>query len=142
MTRTRLTLPEEFLFSMEVPVRITDINYGGHMGNDAILSSMHEARVRFLGANGLTEGDVGGCGLIMIDAVIVYRSQAFHGDTLRIDVAAADIGETSFDLYYRLANKKTGTEVARGKTGMAFYDYRAGKLVKAPERFKAAFRTS
>jgi acyl-CoA thioesterase FadM len=142
MARVKLALPKEFPFSTEMPVRITDINYGGHVGNDAVLSLMHEARVRFLEAHGLTEEDVGGCGLTMIDAVIVYKAQAFHGDVLRIEVAADDISETSFDLSYRLTNKETGQEVARGKTGMAFYDYRAKKLVQAPEAFKSVFQVT
>ena len=48
MARIKLTLPERFLFSASIPVRITDLNYGAHVGNDTILSLMHEARVQFL----------------------------------------------------------------------------------------------
>jgi len=46
--RIKLELPEIMVFSTEIPVRITDINYGGHLGNDSILSIVQEARVRFL----------------------------------------------------------------------------------------------
>ena len=48
MPRIKLELPEKLVFSTEIPVRITDINYGGHLGNDSILSIVQEARVRFL----------------------------------------------------------------------------------------------
>ena len=58
MTRIKIELPETYLFSTEIPVRITDLNYGNHLGNDAILSLLHEARVRFLAYYGWTESSV------------------------------------------------------------------------------------
>ena len=48
MARVKLQLPANFLFSTEIPIRISDINYGGHLGNDAVLSIVHEARIQFL----------------------------------------------------------------------------------------------
>ncbi len=48
MSRIKIEMPEKFIYKTEIPVRITDINYGGHLGNDSLLSIIHEARVRFL----------------------------------------------------------------------------------------------
>ena len=48
MARIRIELPGTFKFSANIPVRITDLNYGGHVGNDTILSIIHEARAQFL----------------------------------------------------------------------------------------------
>lgn len=139
MARVKLDLPDKFDFSTEIPVRVTDLNYGGHVGNDSVLSLTNEARVRFLKANGFTEADVGGPGLLMADAVIVYKSPAVYGDLLKVEVAVSDVAGYGFDLAYRLTNKETGKEVARAKTGMVFYDYDEGKLVKAPQRFSSVF---
>lgn len=141
MAHVKLDLPDKFDFSTEIPVRITDLNYGGHVGNDSVLSLTNEARVRFLKANGLGEADVGGPGLLMANAVIVYKSPAVYGDLLRIEVAVNDVGGYGFDLVYRLMNKETGREVARAKTGMVFYDYDEGKLAKAPERFRSTLHS-
>ena len=33
MGRVKLELPETFSFSTELTVRVTDLNYGGHLGN-------------------------------------------------------------------------------------------------------------
>jgi acyl-CoA thioester hydrolase len=91
MPRIRIDLPAAFPFSTDIPVRITDVNYGGHLGNDALLSLLHEARVLYLHTFGWTEKDIAGAAIIMTDAAVVYRSEAFQGDLLRIEVAVTDI---------------------------------------------------
>ena len=45
MSRIKIPLPEKKDFSTEIKLRISDINYGGHMGNDAVLTIVHEARL-------------------------------------------------------------------------------------------------
>lgn len=139
MGRVKLELPERFEFSTEIPIRIGDINYGGHLGNDAVLALVHEARVRFLEAHGFTELDSGGSGFIMVDAVIVYRSQGYHGQTVVVEVTVGDFSRAGCDFFYRLCDKETGGEVVRAKTGIAFFDYERRRPVAVPERFRAAF---
>lgn len=138
MARLKLELPPTFSFSTDIPLRITDINYGGHLGNDAVLGLVHEARLRFLKQLGYSEQDIGGASLIMGDAAIVYRSEGFHGDVIRIDVAAAEFSRTGFDLFFRLTNQSTAQELARAKTGMVAFDYSTRKVCSVPEEFKVA----
>lgn len=137
MPRSRLDLPERFLFTAEVPLRVSDINYGGHLGNDAVLSLAQEARVRFLRSHGWSELDVAGVGIIMTDAVVVYRSEAFYGDVLTIDVAVADLQQLGFDFLFRMVNKGSGKEVARVKTGIVFFDYATRKPAPIPKEFRS-----
>ena len=137
MSRVRLKLPDRFLFTTEIPLRVSDINYGGHLGNDAVLSLAQEARMRFLCSHGWTEQDVTGVGIIMTDAVVVYRSEAFYGDVLTIDVAVADIGEIGCDFLFRMVNKASGKEVARGKTGIVFFNYANRKPSSVPAEFRS-----
>ncbi|MEJ2634510.1 MAG: thioesterase family protein [Calditrichia bacterium] len=139
MARATITLPEKFLFSTKISVRITDLNYGGHLGNDSVLSLIHEARVRFLAHYGFSEQDVEGRGIIMADSVIVYKSQAFYGDLLSIEITANDFSKNACDLVYLLSNTGTGKEVARAKTRIAFYDYSERKTVPVPEKFREIF---
>ncbi len=136
MSRIKLELPPQFQFSTELSVRISDINYGGHLGNDAVLSLAHEARMRFLKHLGYSELDIEGSGIIMADAAVVYKSEGFYGEVLTVDVAVGEFQNTGFDIFYRFTNKKTGTEIARAKTGIAFYDYKLKKTVGVPPRFR------
>ncbi len=55
MERIKIQLPEKFSFSTTIKIRITDLNYGGHVGNDVFLSLIHEARQQFLIAHGYSE---------------------------------------------------------------------------------------
>ncbi|UCG93356.1 MAG: thioesterase family protein [candidate division WOR-3 bacterium] len=139
MGRVKLDVPETFKFATDVYVRIDDINYGGHLGNDAILSLIHEARVRFLKEYGFTEFNIGGAGIIMVDSVIVYKSEGFYGDVLRIDISVDDISKSGCDFFYKLTNKESGKEVARAKTGIAFFDYKKRKVVEVPRKFRELF---
>ena len=135
MARVKLQLPETFPFSTELTVRITDLNYGGHLGNADTLVLLHEARVRFLKAHGYSETDVEGYGTIMLDAVIQFKSQAFAGDVLIAEVAAGDFSRIGCDIFYRLTNKETGAVVAVAKTGVSVFDYENQKRVSPPEVF-------
>jgi len=135
MARIKLELPETFSFSTEITVRITDLNYGGHLGNADTLVLIHEARVRFFKSHGYSEINVEGFGTIMLDAVIQFKSQAFAGDVLTAEVAAGDFSRIGCDIFYRLTNKETGIVVAVAKTGISIFDYKNQKRASPPAAF-------
>ncbi len=139
MTRVRIELPEQFHFSTELLVRITDINFGGHLGNDSLMSLLNEARVRFLAEHGFTELDVFGASLIMADSVVTHRSEAFQGENLRVEITAGDFNKYGFDFLYRVTETGSGREVARAKTGMVFFDYKRRQIRPAPPEVVTLF---
>ncbi|HRF43232.1 MAG TPA: thioesterase family protein [Candidatus Competibacteraceae bacterium] len=139
MARIKLDLPADYSFTTELRIRITDVNYGGHLGNDAMLGLLHEARVRFLKHHGFSELDIGGCGLIMTDSALVYKSEAFPGETLVIAIALADFNKYGCDFMYRVTEKVSGREVARAKTGIVFFDYAKRAVQKIPQLFLDQF---
>ncbi|MBI4228656.1 MAG: thioesterase family protein [Deltaproteobacteria bacterium] len=139
MPRVQLDLPNKFVFSTEIPLRVSDINYGGHLGHDSVLTLTHEARVRFLAKHGFTEMNVYGAGLIISDAIIVYQSEAFWGEVVKIQIALSEFNKYGFDFVYRISEKKTKREVARVKTGMVFFDYKRRKVARVPAKFKKHF---
>lgn len=138
MNRVRIKLPESFRFTTEIPIRITDLNYGAHLGHDAILPITHEARVRFLNSLGYSELDIEGISYLMADAAIVYKSEGFYGQTLKIDIAVSDFTRNGCDFIYLITDRDTQIEVARVKTGMVFFDNKMKKIVAVPEPFRQA----
>lgn len=139
MARIILDLPEVFPFSTEIDIRIGDINAANHVGNEAIIQIIAEGRARFLRRYGYWELDVEGAGLIVADLAIVYKSEAFYGDNMIVEVGVRDFTKYGCDFIYRVTNKKTKKEIVRAKNGSVFFDYEQRKPVNVPEKFKALF---
>jgi len=135
MARIKIELPGGFSFTCKIPVRITDINYGGHVGNDTILTIVHEARMQFLGNLGYTEMGFAGAGMIMADAAIEFKNELFYGDTIIASVAVKEVTKVGFDLLYKLEKENDGKKmlIAAAKTGMICYDYERKKIVAVPD---------
>ncbi|HSB94608.1 MAG TPA: thioesterase family protein [Flavitalea sp.] len=138
MARVKIDLPATFRFQTTISIRITDLNYGGHVGNDRILSLIHEARVDYLQSLGYSELNIGGVSLIMADVAIEYKNELFHGDKLLVDVSAGDFSSSGFDLFYRLQKTQSSGEVliAKAKTGMVCFDYSSRKVMRVPDAVK------
>ncbi len=140
MSRIKLDPPESYDYSTELSVRITDINYGNHLGHDSIMSILHEARVRMLDAKGFSEIDIGGSGLIMADTGIVFKNEVHYPATLKCELAVRNLSRSAFDVYYRVTRVEDGALIAEAKTGMVCFDYERGRPAKMPDAFRAAFR--
>jgi acyl-CoA thioester hydrolase len=132
MARIKIDLPAAFPVTVVLPVRITDLNYGNHLGNDALVSLLHEARVQFLRRMHLAEFDPATQqGLIMADLAVEYKGEGFYGDVLHLRLAATDLHKYGFDVVYHLHTAE-GREIARAKTGMLCFDYATRKLRTLP----------
>lgn len=137
MARIKIDLPDNFFFTTTIPIRITDINFGGHVGNDTILSIIHESRAKFLTHHGYHELDLAGVGTIMSDVAIEYKNQTYYGDEIIASVAVGEVTKVAFDLFYKLEKKsKDGNliTVALAKTWMVCYDYELKKVAAIPEK--------
>mgnify|MGYP006246368477 CR=1 FL=1 len=138
MARVKIELPERYIFSTEITLRITDMNYGNHLANDKVLSLVHEARVQFFRNLGISEMDIGdGISIIQSDAAIQYKSEGFYGDVIRVEIAVGEFSRVGFDILYHLTKVADGATLAIAKTGIVCFDYKQKKMVGVPESFKA-----
>ena len=138
MQRIKIEEPTSYNFLTNISVRITDLNYGNHVGNDAFLSLIHEARVQFLASKGYSELNVEGFGLIMADAALQFKSELHYGDIVSIEVAAFGFSKMGFDLVYRLSKQQSAKTIVVGiaKTAMVVFDYNARKPSLLTEAMK------
>lgn len=136
MERLKVTLPQTFSFSTIINIRITDLNYGGHVGNDSFLSLAHESREQYLRHFGYTELNFEGIGLLMVDSAVEYKRELNYGDTIKISVAANGFDRVGFNIYYLLEVKSEDNWLIAGKvkTGMVCFDYKEKKRVSVPVR--------
>ena len=141
MPRITIDLPPSFSFSTEIAIYINHVNYRRHLDNTALLSLVAEANERYFAWLGYPGMEVEGAGVVYADAAVQFRSEAFHREILVIDLACADFSKYGCDLVYQVREKQSGREVARGKTGIVFFDYEARKPTLIPPAFMAKVTT-
>ena len=126
-------------FHTILEVRISDINYGNHLGHDSLISLLHEARIRFLKSMGFTELNIDGIGILITNLAVNYINEAFYADKIIIKIETGEITRTSIQLIYQIVNIDTQKEIARASTAMTFYDYKKSKVSKIPQNFLSSF---
>lgn len=135
MSRVKIEEPDQYIFIAHIRTRITDLNYGGHVGNDRIFAFMHDARVQFIKSLGYeSELDFDGLGNIQTDAAITYKAEVFAHEDIEISIGIRDINKYGCDFVYKFA-KPDGSLVALGKTGIVFFDYNTRKIANMPQSF-------
>jgi acyl-CoA thioester hydrolase len=138
MNRVKVDVPVSLSFKTHLTIRITDINYGNHAGNQVFMELLHEARVRFLKQFNYQELNMEGASLIMADAAMEFNAELLYGDEVEIEVGAAAFSRVGFDLFYRITALRNDTQflACKAKTGIVCYDYVLKKVVALPENAK------
>ncbi len=141
MARVKIIIPGNTITTIIIPVRIGDINYGNHVGNDAFVAIIHEARIQWLTQNNFTELDIGGAGLIMSDLEVEFKKEGFYGDSIEVELSLGELSKIGFDIYYQLSTYREEEKIVlvKAKTGMVCYDYTNKKVAAVPELFKKIF---
>lgn len=135
MARIQFELPSTFRFSTDIQIYISHVNQGGHLDNAQLLTLVSEARVRFFKSLGYRESDVAGHPIVVGDIVAQYKSEGFHGETMRVNMTPQSFNRYGFDLVYRMKEEASQREVARGKIGIVFIDRASRKVAPVPQAF-------
>lgn len=114
-------------------IRVGDINYGGHMGNDKALLVFHDARIFFLEKRGFSESNIGGPGIIMGDAHVYFKKEVFLGDEIEVHIHIENMKGISFEMHYSV--KRGDDEVFIGSTKLIAFDYDRRRVAKVPDEF-------
>ena len=135
MSRIKLIEQESYEFHFATRLQPRDINYGGHLGNDSLISLLGTARVNMLFSLGMSEGQLGDgqTGVIMSDLVVNFRAEAFMLDEIVVDTHIGEFSRTGFRIFHRL--KKEEILVALAETGMITFNYSIRKIATVPEIF-------
>jgi acyl-CoA thioester hydrolase len=138
MPRIKLKPLGSYEYCHPLRVRATDINYGGHLGNEALLELIHEARAHFLGQLGFDTfaAKDKAVGMIMADLAVNYIAEAYAQDALEIDSQIDEMRRKSFRLFHRV--RRADQVIALVETGLLAFDYLARVVVPLPEDFLVA----
>lgn len=125
----------KFHFFQPLSVTIKDINYGGHVGNDVILSYFQEGRLSYFKQFGYSEMNIGGNGIILVKAEVEYKAELFHQDKINIYCRVSAMKNTSFVLDY-LIEKEPDIVACIGKTVLVSFNYQERKITRIPDEFR------
>lgn len=135
MARIQLHFQGVVVYNTRLQIRVSELNYGNHLGNDSLLGLMQEARVQYFNSLNQTEKDFYGVGIIMSDVAVVYKSEGFAGNDIQFELALSDFSPKGFDMYYNIYNHTTQKQLAVAKTGIVCFDYSLRKTVNLPVEF-------
>ncbi|MFC7369510.1 MULTISPECIES: acyl-CoA thioesterase [Vreelandella] len=139
MERVTLDFPTTAIIHRHsLTVRVTDMNYGRHLGHDALISLLHEARVHAFAALGLPEWDMKGYPSIVADLAVQYQHEARWPDALTIETAVPEPEGKALTIYQRICNAETDKVVATARVNQLLVDLTSGRPVSIPDKVKLA----
>lgn len=125
---------EEYRLLCPIKVRFRDLDALQHVNNAVYLSYLEEARVEYL-RKVLGQSKPGDYAVVVARVEIDYRSAATMDDELVVGTRVSKLGGASFEMDYKIAEKKSGRLIAQAKTVLVGYDHKEKKVSKLPEAF-------
>ncbi|MCX7966196.1 MAG: thioesterase family protein [Syntrophorhabdaceae bacterium] len=127
-------------FQYKLQIQIGHINYAGHVGHDAIIGIIWEARTHIFRQLGMSELDLGDrrTGIIMKDLAVNFLKEVSLFDEITVQSHIGDIQKNGFRIYYRIL--KDNKKIAIAETGFLTYDFTLKKVVPIPSTFLSALK--
>lgn len=135
MSRVKITMPDQFLFSLQRAVGISDLNYARHLDSVSMVKIVHEARLQFLAHLGLTEANIFGLGMVVTDLAVDYQAESFANDLLCVEVGVGRFNRYGCDIVYQITNTAWERVVCSAQTGIVFFDFDKHKIALIPKAF-------
>ena len=121
-------------FETEYKVIVSDINYGGHMGNERALIIFQQARMEWLNSIGYDEADIEGKGLIQLESHVYYLKEVFMGEILLCWITGVQPERITFNIEYEIIKENNEAGI-KGTTKLAVFDYEKKKISRIPKEF-------
>ena len=136
MARVKLIPLEHYQNIYETAVEVTDLNYGNHLGNDALVGIIHRARVHFLHRLGASENDLGDgkTGILMADLIVNYKDESFLFDKLSVESSIGEVRTKGFRMFHKITSEQ-GRLIALAETGVVAFNYEKRKVARIPKSF-------
>jgi len=136
VARVKLSSLDRYQSIYKTTVEVTDLNYGSHLGNDALVSIIHRARVHFLHQVGTSEHNLGDgkTGILLVDLTVNYIGEGFLFDKLSVESSIGEVRSKGFRMFHRIKASQ-GRIIALAETGIVAFTYQKRKITRIPESF-------
>lgn len=127
----------EFRFFYPIEVRYGDLDPQGHLNNAKYLTFFEQARVGYIRNLGLWDGksfmDIG---IILAEARVTFLAPVLFGQSVRVGVRTARLGNKSFTMEYVLEDSTDGRQLATGEAVLVVYDYASAGTVPLTDSWR------
>lgn len=136
MPRIKLSPLDTYRFEYRTTINARDVNYGGHLGNDAVVSLLHEARIDLLHSFGFTELDLGDreTGIIVSELQVSYRAEGHLLDEIIIQSDVIRMKNASFRMAHRI--QRGDDTLVLAEVGIVAFNYKTRQVSELPELFQ------
>lgn len=132
----------EMRFFHPIEIRYADIDPQGHVNNATYFTYMEQARAEYLKHLGLWDGkDFSAIGIILAEASCTFKEPIQYGESIRVGLQTAKLGNKSLELHYSIQDFSDGREMATGRTIQVAYDYRKKVSIPIPESWRRTIET-
>lgn len=129
---------DEFSFTVEIPLRLRDLDAMNHVNNAVYATFLEQARAAYF--HEVVGRRLNEVGMAIADLSVEFeRAVHFDDDAVTVGVRAADLGTSSIPLAYEVW---TGEErVATAETTMVHVDRETGRPTALPDEWRTAFES-
>lgn len=128
----------QFRFYHPLEVRYGDLDPQGHVNNAKTVTYLEQARIQYIKALNLWQGDSFlDVGIILAEIRVSYKAPIHFGQAVRVGVRVVRLGNKSFEMEYSVEEANTQTVFATATTIQVAYDYRQQKSIPIPERWRS-----
>lgn len=116
MARIIIDIPKDLKFHFEHQIQIYQINSSQHLDNALLLNIISEARMRFIADLGKEDQQFKNADISVESDAVQYVSEGFYGEMVDVGMDIIGQADNCYELAWRMTEKFTGREVARGIT--------------------------
>jgi len=124
-----------YRFRVPIEVRFRDLDAFGHVNNAVYFTYLEIARAAYFAAVRGRPHGVDDVGVVVAEASCRYRSPAFYGERLVIELAMVSLRSRAFELRYRITVEGAGRVVAEAATVLVAFDHRTKRTTTLDEAF-------
>lgn len=132
----KIELPENYIFSNKLDVRVDDVNNGNHLDFSRLVAMLGNTRSLFFKENNYPELSKNNIGITTRNLRVSYMKEALFGDSLIFSMGITRMKGATVVLSCRVqVNNVNPVDIAHGEITLVFIDYGSQRPRPVPEDF-------
>ena len=117
-------------FTVDLTVRVADLNYGNHLGYNGLVSLLHHARLEYFKHFSINELDIDGATAYIKQLKVDYQGEAFLHDLLHFNYRVYETSRAVCTFEALITKNDDNAPVAQAFETMILLDNQTKKVVK------------